>query len=307
MAFTHTKAVTLSNTSVYELFKGYVILMKPRISALLLFTAYCAAIVADGGFPDPVTSLALVIGLGLSSGGAAAINMWYDRDIDAIMERTQHRPLPDGLIPSRNALVFGIVLQILSLIVFLTFLNPLSALLSFVGYIYYAVVYTMLLKRRTPQNIVIGGGAGAFPPLVGWAAVTGSISLTAILMFLVIFFWTPSHFWSLALYKNNDYKKAKVPMMPVVRGAHSTKVQCVIYAVILGIVTIGCGLTHDLGIYYLIPSVIVSVWFLAVNIKLLNEPDDELKWAKKTFHASLIHLPVIFLAMVANVLLENLF
>jgi len=307
MAFTNTKTAILTNTSVSELFKGYVVLMKPRISALLLFTAYCAAIVAKGGFPDPVTSLALVIGLGLSSGGAAAINMWYDRDIDAIMERTQHRPLPDGLIPARNALAFGIVLQVLSLIVFLTFLNPLSALLSFIGYIYYAVIYTMLLKRRTPQNIVIGGGAGAFPPLVGWAAVTGSISLTAVLMFLVIFFWTPSHFWSLALYKNSDYKKAGVPMMPVVRGMHSTKIQCVIYAVILGIVTIGCGFTPALGIYYLIPSIIVSLWFLGVNLKLLKEPDNELKWAKKTFHASLIHLPIIFLAMVANVLLENLF
>ena len=306
MAYSDTKAESYSGASIWELLRGYVVLMKPRISALLLFTAYCAAIVAKGGFPDPVTSLALLLGLGLSSGGAAAINMWYDRDIDAIMERTQHRPLPDGLIPAKNALIYGIVLQVLSLFVFLTFLNPLSALLSFTGYIYYAVIYTMLLKRRTPQNIVIGGGAGAFPPLVGWAAITGQISLTSVLMFFVIFFWTPSHFWSLALYKNNDYKRAGVPMMPVVRGARTTKIQCVIYAVILGIVTIGCGLTNDLGIYYLIPSIIVSLWFLGVNIKLLNEPDHELKWAKKTFHASLVHLPIIFLAMVMNVLLENL-
>jgi heme o synthase len=307
MAISHTKVSAISNTSVKELLKGYIVLMKPRITALLLFTAYCAAIVAQGGFPDPVTSIALLIGLGLSSGGAAAINMWYDRDIDVIMERTQHRPLPEGLISSRNALAFGIILQVISLIVFLAFLNPLSALLSFMGYIYYAVIYTMLLKRRTPQNIVIGGGAGSFPPLVGWAAVTGHISVTAVLMFFIIFFWTPSHFWSLALYKNNDYKRAKIPMMPVVRGARFTKQQCVIYAIILGLVTIGCGLTNDLGIFYLIPSIIVSAWFLMINLKLLKEPDNQLTWAKKTFHASLIHLPIVFLAMVASVLLEKLF
>lgn len=308
MSFSHTKASVLSSSaSISEIFKGYIVLMKPRITALLIFTAYCAAIVAKGGFPDPITSLALIVGLGLSAGGAASINMWYDRDIDVIMERTQHRPLPEGIIPSKNALAFGILLQIISLIIILIFLNPLCAILSFIGYIYYAVVYTMLLKRRTPQNIVIGGGAGSFPPLIGWAAVTGHVSVAAVLMFFVIFFWTPSHFWSLALYKNNDYKRANVPMMPVVRGSRATKQQCVIYAIILGLVSIGLGLTHDLGVFYLVASIIVSIWFLIVNIKLLNEPDDQLVWAKKTFHASLIHLPVIFLAMVASVLLEKLF
>ncbi|WP_077615172.1 heme o synthase [Caenibacillus caldisaponilyticus] len=304
MSMTQTKSAAYSRVSVFELLKGYIILMKPRIAALLLFTAYAAAIVAADGFPSPRISLALLFGLGLSAGGAAAINMWYDRDIDAVMARTQNRPLPTGLIPARNALAFGIVLQLASLVIILEYLNPLTAVLSFAGFLYYTVVYTMWLKRRTPQNIVIGGGAGAFPPLVGWAAVTGDLSLAAIFMFLIIFFWTPSHFWALALYKNDEYTKAGVPMMPVVRGPRATKVQCVIYAVILGIVAVSLGLTTALNAFYLAAAVIISVWFLLVNIQLYREPDHKLTWAKRTFIASLIHLPAIFTVMVMSVFIR---
>ena len=303
VAESKTTALSKSKTSINELIKNYVILTKPRINALLLFTAYVAAIVAAGGFPDPVTTLVLVIGLGLSAAGAAVINMWYDRDIDQVMSRTQQRPLPQGIISSNNALIFGLLLQVLSLIVFLTFSNPVSALLSFAGFVYYAVIYTMWLKRRTPQNIVIGGGAGAIPPLVGWAVVTGNVSLGAILMFLVIFFWTPSHFWALALYKNDDYKKAKVPMMPVVKGPRVTKIQCMIYGVILSAVSISLSFIDTLGTLYLVISILLNVWFLVVHIKLLLEPDNQMKWAKRTFIASLIYLPMLFSLMVICVFL----
>ncbi|GGH75717.1 protoheme IX farnesyltransferase [Pullulanibacillus pueri] len=303
MAITNTKTTVLSKTSIKEFIKNYTILTKPRINALLLFTAYVAAIVATDGFPDPKTTLVLIFGLGLSAAGAAVINMWYDQDIDAIMGRTQERPLPQGNVASTHALVFGLLLQALSLIIFLTLANPISALLSFGGFIYYAVIYTMWLKRRTPQNIVIGGGAGAIPPLVGWAVVTGSVSLSAVLMFLIIFFWTPSHFWALALYKNEDYRRAKVPMMPVVKGARITKVQCLIYAIILAGVSMSLAFLNTLGSLYFSVTLLLNLWYIGIHIKLFFEADNQMKWAKKTFMASLIYLPVLFTLMVVCVLI----
>jgi protoheme IX farnesyltransferase len=295
-----------SRTSILDLIKGYTILTKPRINALLLFTAYSAAIVAADGFPDLKTTFVLLVGLGLSGGGAAAFNMWYDRDIDQIMSRTQNRPLPEGLIKPNHALTFAIVLGVLSFIVFYVGANPLSAVLSVAGYIYYAIVYTVLLKRRTPQNIVIGGGAGSIPPLIGWAVVTGSLSLTAWAMFFIIFFWTPAHFWALALYKNNDYKRANVPMMPVVRGARTTKVQSFVYTLILFFTIIGLAFIHPFGLFYTLASGFVGLAFLLVTWRLILEPDNEMVWAKRTFIASLIVLPALFSLMVAVTLWTSL-
>lgn len=299
--------LALSRSSVMDRLRGYLILTKPRINALLLFTAYSAAIVAAGGFPDIKTTLVLLIGLGLSGGGAAAFNMWYDKDIDQIMSRTQNRPIPQGIIQPNSALAFAIILGIASFVVFYIGANPLSAFLSLAGYLYYAVVYTVLLKRRTPQNIVIGGGAGSIPPLVGWAAVTGHLSLAAWAMFLIIFFWTPAHFWSLALYKNNDYKAAKVPMMPVVRGARTTKIQSFVYTLILFVSIIGLAMVHHFGLFYTITSGLVGLSFVAVTVRLMIEPDNELKWAKRTFIASLIVLPALFSLMVGTTLWQAWF
>ncbi len=204
------------------IFRAYLILTKPRIVSLILFTEYCAMVVAGNRIPTPRETPVGIIGLALSAGGAAVINVWYDRDIDGIMGRTMNRPLPKGIVKPSHALWFGLGLGVGSIVLFLVTGFKTAALLSAAGYVYYAVVYTMLLKRRTPQNIVVGGGAGAFGPLVGWSIVAGPLTMTPIWMFAVIFFWTPSHFWGLALYKKEDYARAGVPMMPVVRGVVST-------------------------------------------------------------------------------------
>lgn len=297
-----TSATTARRLSVLELMKSYVNLTKPRINVMMIFTAYATAVIANGGFLDLKTSLVLIVGLGLSVAGAAAINMWYDRDIDAVMARTVNRPIPQGILPAKNALIFGVVLQIMSLATFLIFSNLLSALFSFAGFFYYAVIYTMLLKRKTTLNTVIGGGAGAFPPLIGWAVVTGNISWAAVLMFFVIFFWSPPHFWSLSLLKWREYKRAKVPMLPVVKGVRTTKIQSLIHTVILGFVSVALAFTEPMGDIYLIAAILASALFFIFNVMMWQEDDHKLKWAKRTFKASLLYLPLLFMAMVVSAL-----
>lgn len=269
---------------------------------LLVFTAYCAMAVAQGRLPHLGLTVATIVGLALAAGGAAAINMWYDRDIDPIMHRTAGRPLPMGVVKPGQALIFGLLLGVMSFIELSLTVNYLAAWLAIAGYVYYGVIYTMLLKRRTPQNIVIGGGAGGFPMLVGWAAVTGQLSLVAIALFGIVFLWTPGHFWALALYKNADYTRAKIPMMPVVRGARVTKNQMVIYTVLLLILSIALNLTHRLGPLYLLAAVILGGLFLFSNIMLRFEDDKKYVWAKRTFLCSLIYLPVLFVAMIPHLL-----
>lgn len=280
----------------FDVAKAYLTLTKPRIAVLLLFTAYAAMIAAAGRLPSIHQTVLGLLGLGLSAGGAAAINMWFDRDIDAVMSRTRHR-LPAGLIAPGQALGFGITLGVSSVLLLGVTVNWLAAGLSGMGYVYYAVVYTMLLKRHTPQNIVVGGGAGAFPPLVGWAVVTGHVSVTAILMFSVIFLWTPSHFWGLALYKNDDYTRAGVPMMPVVRGPRSTKRQMVVYATLLLVVSLAVAPAMKAAVLYALVAITLGGGFLLVNLRLLWEPDAQTLWAKRTFFASLLYLPALFAGM----------
>ncbi|EJY54437.1 protoheme IX farnesyltransferase [Alicyclobacillus hesperidum URH17-3-68] len=277
--------------------KVYLTLTKPRIAVLLLFTAFAAMIVAGHGVPSVSKAILGLLGLGLSAGGAAAINMWYDRDIDAIMTRTSKRPLPAGMMTPRKALIFGLGLGVLSILLLALTVNWISAALAGAGYVYYAVIYTMLLKRRTPQNIVIGGGAGAFPPLVGWAVITGHLSAMAWLMFAVILLWTPSHFWGLALYKNEDYTRAGVPMMPVIKGARSTKFQMVAYAVALFAASLALTPVMHAKLLYLVAASVLGLAFLCVNVRLLAEPDTKCAWAKRTFFASLLYLPAIFTIM----------
>lgn len=289
--------------SAFETIKAYFVLTKPRINVLLLFTAYCAMIVAAKGIPSWYETIFGLVGLGLSAGGAAVINMWYDRDIDSIMHRTERRPLPSGVIEPSRALAFGITLGVVSTLLLGITLNWLAASLSATGFLYYGVVYTMLLKRRTPQNIVVGGGAGAFPPLVGWAVVTGHVSVLAILLFAVIFFWTPSHFWGLALYKNEDYTKAGVPMMPVARGAAHTKRLMVAYSVVLLFCSVLPSLWLRAGSLYACLALVLGLLFLSVNIRLLKEPNTEFTWAKRTFIASLLYLPALFTLVVACALI----
>ncbi len=281
-------------------FGDYIQLLKPRIVLLLIITSYCAMVVASHGLPAFWPSFVGTIGLALSAGGAHAVNMWYDRDIDGLMARTADRPVPSGRIPALRSLALGVALEAVSFGLLLN-LNLLTALLSLAGFVYYVGIYTMWLKRRTPQNIVIGGGAGAFPPLIGWAAVTGHLSLAAVWMFLIIFLWTPAHFWSLALFRQEDYRRAQVPMMPVARGERVTKVQSLMYTLMLLFATLGLYLTGVVGSLYLIAASLLGLGFVAMCIGLLRERVPQVRWAKATFGYSLVYLTLLFAAMVLNV------
>lgn len=283
---------------VFSSGRAYLELTKPGIVVWLLITAFCAMVVGYRGFPPLHVIIFTLLGLGLSAGGAHAVNMWYDRDIDQIMRRTQKRPVVTGRIAPSHALVFGVVLGLMAFIGMGLFVNWLAATASLIGYLFYVFVYTMWLKRRSVQNIVIGGAAGAFPPIVGWAGATGHLGLAPGLMFLLIFMWTPPHFWALALYKQDDYKKAQIPMMPVVRGSKATKVQSLIYAILSLLVSVSLYLTHTVGRVYLVAAVVLGLAFVLYNVRLLREPPTEQAWAKKTFRFSLIYIAALFVAMV---------
>jgi protoheme IX farnesyltransferase len=279
----------------------YLALTKPRIILLLLITGYCAMIVAHGGLPPVGVSVLALLGLFLSCGGANAVNMWYDRDIDGVMARTRGRPIPAGRMRAETALIVGFAMELASFVLLWRAVNLLAAALALAGFVYYVFVYTMWLKRRTPQNIVIGGGAGAFPPLVGWAAVTGQISLAAILMFLIILFWTPPHFWALALFKQDDYRRAGIPMMPVVRGELTTKWQSLGYTVVLLAVSLLLYWTKVVGPYYFVAAWVLGLVFIGYVLIQLREQAPEVKWARRTFRFSLLYLTVLFAVMVLNV------
>jgi protoheme IX farnesyltransferase len=281
---------------------AYIDVTKPKILMMLSFTSLCAAFVAQRGIPSMFVLLAMLLSASLSAGGAAAINMWYDRDIDVLMKRTANRPIPAGLINPSSVLRFGILLGVLSVVIAFFFVNPLTALLNAAGYFYYAVVYTMWLKRRTPQNIVIGGGAGAFPILIGWASVTGSLNVTAWLMFMVIFLWTPPHSWALALYKNDEFTKAGIPMMPVVKGPRSTKMQSLIYMALLFLCSIVLYISGNFNTFYLAGAIIFNSAFLYCTWRMWKEEDHVFIWAKRTFICSLFYILGVFSAMVIGII-----
>jgi heme o synthase len=297
-----TQHETIARTSQWtQAIRPYIEVTKPKILLMLVFTSLCAAFVAQGEFSS-IKVLAMLLSASLSAGGSAAINMWFDRDIDVIMDRTSNRPIPAGLIEPKSVFWFGIYLGILSVVIAYFFVNPLTALLNAVGYFYYAVVYTMWLKRRTPQNIVIGGGAGAFPVLIGWASVANSLNLTAWLMFLVIFLWTPPHSWALALYKNEEYTKAGVPMMPVVQGPRSTKIQSLIYMILLFICSVILFMSGEFNLFYLVAAIIFNTALLYCTWKMWKEADTTFTWAKRTFICSLFYILGMFSSMVIGTL-----
>ena len=285
--------------SVGQLLLDYRELTKPRIVHLLVVTTFCTMLVAQRGVPSWSLIFWTILGTAMTSGSAQAINMVWDRDIDAIMERTKTRPIVQGRISPEAALVFAGVLGLLGVMTLTWFVNPLAAQMAMAGHAFYVLIYTMWLKRSTPQNIVIGGAAGAFPPLIGWAAVTGDLSLTAWLIFGVIFLWTPPHFWALALYKDTDYQAAGVPMMPVARGAATTKFQMMVYTALLIGVTVLLGLVGLMGIVYLAAAIVLGGVFAYCNIRCAFETDGH-TWAKRTFACSLIYLALLFGAMSAD-------
>jgi protoheme IX farnesyltransferase len=274
----------------YSLLADYLSLTKPRILLLLLITELGAMIAAARGWPGTSLTLAALAGGALSAGGAAAVNCWFDRDIDAVMARTCTRPVPSGRIQPASALTFGVVLAALGFFLLAMTTNLLAALLALGGGLFYVFVYTIWLKRSTRQNIVIGGAAGAFPPLVGWAVVTGAITPPALALFAVIFFWTPPHFWSLALLLRRQYRAVGVPMLPVVASDLETRRSIVAYAVFLLAFSLVPGIWF--GPWYTVGAAILSGAFLWMAIRGLSS--EGVAWASRLFHFSLVYLGLVF-------------
>src|SRR5271165_895091 len=280
-----------------RLMGDYVELTKPKVQSLLLLTTIATMYVA--GDPSPLLVALTCLGGYLSAGGAGAVNHWFDRDIDVLMSRTANRPVPSGRVSPRAALAFGCTLAALSVLELTLTVNPLAAALSFSGFLGYVFVYTVWLKRRTPQNIVIGGAAGAVPPLVAWAAVTGSVSGTAVMLFFIVFFWTPPHFWALSLLMKDEYARVGVPMLPVVRGEEETRRQIVLYSVLLYAVTQLPFCAGGLGVIYMVSSLVLGLLFVAGAVRLYRRRDR--RSALRLYLFSLAYLALLFCAMVADV------
>jgi protoheme IX farnesyltransferase len=276
--------------------RDYLSLLKLRVVVLLDATAIGVMIPAAHGHPSVSAVVAVLLGGTFAAGGAHAVNCWFDRDIDAAMNRTRRRPLPEGRIPAWHALALGIALVALSFVVLWIGANLLAASLALAGALVYVFVYTMWLKRSTPQNIVIGGAAGAVPPLVGWAAATGRLDLTALAFFGVIFFWTPPHFWALAQLLKNDYARANIPMLPVVAGERSAKKQTLVYAVLTAAVSTIPFFTGSAGAVYLAGAIVLGIGL--VGIALLDL--EGRRWTRRLWTYSMVYVALLFLVFAAS-------
>jgi protoheme IX farnesyltransferase len=281
--------------------KDYWSLLKPRVMSLVIFTAL-AGLVAASGDIHPWLALVALLAIAVGAGASGALNMWYDADIDALMARTANRPVPRGAILPGEALGFGLALAAGSVLVLGLLVNIVAAALLAFTIFFYVVIYTMWLKRSTPQNIVIGGAAGAFPPMIGWAAVTGSVTLASIALFLIIFMWTPPHFWALALFREGDYARAGVPMMPNVAGADATRRQILLYSLILVPVTFLPSLLGTTGLLYTIVTALLGAAFLwhAFDVFRLREGEAARRACRRLFGFSILYLFAIFAAIIAE-------
>ena len=293
-----THAIGVTSHARSTMLRDYVRVMKPGIMLLLLTTTLGAMLVAGSGWPSLSLVLATLLGGALASGGASALNCYLDRDIDVIMARTRKRPIPTGGLTATQVRNFGLVLSLLAIVELTLLVNPVAAGLALAGNLFYVVVYTRFLKRSTPQNIVIGGAAGAFPPLVGWAAVTGSVSLTSILLFAIIYYWTPPHFWSLALLKARDYGRAGIPMLPVTHGDQQTRKFILLYSFQLIAVTILLPATGTVGLIYLAAAIILGAIFVSYAARMYREGTSRLAW--RLFKYSNYYLALLLLAMVID-------
>jgi len=271
--------------------RDYIELLKPRVMLLVVFTAIVGMFLAPGSV-HPFLAVIGILCIAMAAGASGAINMWYEQDIDKIMLRTRERPLVKGVMESADALAFGIVFTVAPIAIMGLALNwTAAALLGFASF-FYIFIYTIWLKRRTPQNIVIGGAAGAFPPMIGWAAVTGGVSIEPIVLFMIIFMWTPPHFWALALYKNTDYTKAKIPMMPVVAGKESTKRQMFIYTLLLFPIALAPYFMGMSGLIYLSGAIVLNILFVLSSWNVLKDSGDTK--AKRMFGYSIVYLFMTF-------------
>lgn len=307
MASTRYPGTALTNarpSSPLDLLKvtarAYLELTKMRIVLVLLFTTLTAMIVAANGIPDVAVLIPTLIGGAMSAAGASVINQYYDRDMDAKMTRTARRPIPSGRIQPLNALLFGLVLLVWSTLILGVFVNWLASALAFAGAIYYVVVYTMVLKRNTVLNILIGGGAGAMPVLVGWAAVTGGVDLAPILLFAIVFYWTPPHSWALALLVNADYTRANVPMMPAARGEEVTRRQILWYSVQLLLISLLPVLFGPLNAIYALFALALGANLIRESLRLIDEKTGAA--ARRTYKFSTAYLAFLFMAMIIDVL-----
>ena len=300
----------IKTTSDQTDFGNYISLLKPRVMSLVVFTAAVGLIVAPGSM-NVVLAFASVLFIALGAGASGSLNMWWDADIDSIMKRTQERPVPSGKVSANNAMLVGLWMSVLSVGMLGLASNWLAAALLAFTIFFYAVIYSMWLKRSTPQNIVIGGAAGAFPPMVGWVAASGSVSIEAIGMFMLIFMWTPPHFWALALFMNEDYSKAGIPMLTVTHGKKSTRNHILTYTVLLTPFSIGLAFTSIGGPIYFTLSIILSLMFLLGAWKLFRRDEriateDNYNDERKLFKFSLFYLFLLFAALLIEALLRSL-
>ena len=277
--------------------QDYALILKPRVMSLVVFTAAVGLFLAPGEIPV-LTSVIAILCIAVGAGASGAINMWYDQDIDHIMERTQKRPIPAGRVTPKEALTIGSILSIISVLVLYFYVNTPSAILLAITIFYYVFIYTMWLKRRTPQNIVIGGAAGAFPPMIGWMATSGDITTGPIVLFAIIFLWTPPHSWALALFRRGDYEAAGVPMMPIVAGDASTKKQMLIYTCLLIPTTLLPVFINMSGASYGITALVLGVEFFRRCFKLWQ--DDGIDKARPLFFFSILYLTFIFMALIID-------
>jgi len=275
--------------------------MKPRVMSLVIFTCAVGLLIAPIkiNFTDTIFSL---LAVALGSGAAGALNMWYESDLDSLMTRTCLRPIPTGKLTKNQALTFGVLSSIASVIALYIFSNLIAATILAITILFYVFVYTIWLKRKTPQNIVIGGAAGALPPVIGWVIATGEITLEPIILFLIIFIWTPSHFWALSLYKTEDYKKANIPMLPITSGVRTTKLNILVYALILFPIAVSPYLLNYSGSTYLFLSVALSFYYVFISYRLFKSKDSQLekKMANKLFSYSIFYLFMIFTSILID-------
>ena len=292
MAITKSKALKLD---YFSSAKAFFNLMKPRVMSLVIFTCAVGLLIAPVkiNFVDAIFSL---LAVALGSGAAGALNMWYESDLDSLMTRTCLRPIPTGKLTKNQALIFGITSSLISIIVLYIFSNLIAATVLGITILFYVFVYTIWLKRKTPQNIVIGGASGALPPVIGWAIATNGISLEPIILFLIIFVWTPSHFWALSLYKTDDYRKAKIPMLPITSGVKTTKFNIFVYALILFPIVLSPYFFNFSGLTYLCFAIVLSSYYIFISYKLLKAKNSikEKKLATKLFGYSILYLFMIF-------------
>jgi len=285
----------------------YWALLKPRVMSLVVFTGFVGMMLAPGAI-DPVLAAVSILSIAVGAGASGALNQWYDADIDAVMSRTRNRPVPAGRVSGREALGFGLVLSLLSVMTLALFANFVAGGLLAFTIFFYAVVYTMILKRSTPQNIVIGGAAGALPPVIGWAAVTGTVTVESLVLFLIIFLWTPPHFWSLALFRSGDYAAAGVPMLPIVAGAAATRRQIFAYSLVVAPIGVAPAVLGFASPLYGIAAALLGAGFVWRALGVLRMADDDRAMvpAKAMFGYSLLYLALIFALLLVEAMVPSL-